>query len=261
MLLTVANVGRVLDAYSVERPERGVTELAADLGLTKSKTHALLTSMAEIGLLRRTEGGRYRIGWRSLELVRLLTQSTPFRPIAHSVATGIARRFGDVVHVATLDEGRVVYVDRVVGPRGLRIPVTTVGSSLPAHCSGVGKVLLAHLDPAKVDAILDRHGLPALTERTITDRDRFYAELHRVRRDGLGYDREEVQAGLACVAAPIFDADGRCVAAISLSAPVGRRPQLAAYEAAIRRGGQLVTEQLRFLDSRTPIDSVGVAPV
>ncbi len=252
VLLTVQSVGRVLDAYSAEHPERGVTEIAGLLGVSKSKAHALLASMVEIGLLRRVDGGRYRLGWRALELVRLITETTPFRPPAHAAATALARRYGEIVHVATLDGGRVVYVDRIVGADGVDLPVSAIGSSLPAHCSGVGKALLAHLPAAEIDRVLDDHGLPRLTPGTITDRDALAAELHRIRRDGLSYDREEVVAGLSCVAAPIFDPVGRAVAAISVSAPTAR---LAAIEpgcgVAVRRASRAITEHLRFLETRT----------
>jgi DNA-binding IclR family transcriptional regulator len=107
-------------------------------------------------------------------------------------------------------------------------------------------VLLAHLEPGEVDAILDRHGLPPLTPATITDRDALYAELHRVRRDGVAYDREEVVAGLACVAAPILDGDGSVVAAMSIAAPVERlAASEAAYRSAVVRAARGVTERLR----------------
>src|SRR5947199_10486110 len=94
MLLTVRNVGRILDLYSVDTPERGPTEVAAELGMGKSKAHALMASMAEIGLLRRVSGGRYRAGWRALELERIVRDSSPFRPVAYAVAETLARPCG-----------------------------------------------------------------------------------------------------------------------------------------------------------------------
>ncbi|HEY3019865.1 MAG TPA: IclR family transcriptional regulator [Solirubrobacteraceae bacterium] len=246
MLLTVRNVGRILDLYSVDTPERGPTEVAAQLGMGKSKAHALMASMAEIGLLRRVSGGRYRAGWRALELERIVRDSAPFRPVAYAVAEKLARHCGETVHVAALDTGQVVYVDRLQGSRAMDIPVSKVGATLPAHCSGVGKVLLAHLDAGEVDAILDRRGLPAFTPNTITDRDALYAELHRVRRDGVAYDREEVVEGLACVATPILDADGSVCAAMSIAAPADRfAASETAYRSAVVRAARAVTERLR----------------
>jgi IclR family transcriptional regulator, KDG regulon repressor len=237
MLLTVENVGRILDLYDAGAPEWGPTDVGAQLGVGKSKAQALMASMAEIGLLRRVERGRYRIGWRGLSLGELVARSTPFRPLAHRMAERVARATGETVHVGALDAGRVVYVDRVLGVKGVMPP------SSAAHCSGVGKVLLAHLDPGEIDAVLDRHGLPGFTAHTITDRDALYAELHRVRRDGVAYDREEVQEGLSCVAAPIRDPHGAVVAAMSISSPTDRFA--AAFASVVTRATDAVTTALR----------------
>ena len=246
MLLTVQSVGRILDLYSLDEPEWGPTEVGAELGMSRSKAQQLLASMGEIGLLRRVPGGRYRVGWRGLALERIVTGSAPFRPLARTMAEALARRGGATVHVATLDAGRVVYVDRIVGEHTPRLPGSEVGDTLPAHCSGVGKVLLAYLDPGQLDALLDRHGLPRLTKYTITARDGLYAELHRVRRDGVAYDREEVSLGLWCVAAPIQDADGQVVAAMSLSTRVQHAALSGdAYRSAVVQATQAVSAQLR----------------
>jgi DNA-binding IclR family transcriptional regulator len=246
MLLTIRNAGRILDLYGAESPERGPTEVGAELGIGKSKAHALMASMADIGLLRRTAEGRYRVGWRALALERIVRETTPFRPVAYEIAARLARHCGEVVHVAALDGGRVVYVDRLLGSRAIDIPLSDVGSTLPAHCTGVGKALLAHVEPGELDALLDRHGLPVFTDRTITDRDQLYAELHRVRRDGVAYDRGEVARGLACVAAPILDAEGRVCAAISVAAPSDRFTAAGeAYRSAVVRAARMVTDALR----------------
>jgi DNA-binding IclR family transcriptional regulator len=205
-----------------------------------------MSSMAQIGLLRRVAGGRYRAGWRALELERIVRETAPFRPLAYAVAERLARHCGETVHVAALDAGQVVYVDRIQGPQGVDIAVSDVGSTLHAHCSGVGKVLRAHLEPGEIDAILDRHGLPAFTPATITERDALYAELHRVRRDGVAYDREEVVPGIACVAAPILDGEGSVVAAMSIAAPVDRfAASEAAYRSAVVRAARGVSDRLR----------------
>ncbi|MCW2996719.1 MAG: Transcriptional regulator, IclR [Solirubrobacterales bacterium] len=246
MLLTVRNVGRILDLYDVEHTEHGPTEVAARLAMSKSKAHLLMTSMAEIGLLRRNPGGRYCVGWRALSLERLVTGNAPFRPVARAMAVRLARHCGEMIHVAALDAGRVVYVDRIPGARAVEIPMSSVGAVLPAHCSGVGKLLLAHLHPGQIDAILDQHGMPRLAPATICEREALYAELHRIRRDGFARDREEVQLGLSCIAAPVVDAEGQVVAAMSISAPTSRfGDSEAAYRSMIVNAADGVSRQLR----------------
>jgi DNA-binding IclR family transcriptional regulator len=250
MLLTVQNVGRILDLYDLEHAEHGPTEVAARLDMSKSKAHLLMSSMAEIGLLRRNPGGRYCVGWRALSLERLVTGNAPFRPVARAMAVRLARHCGEMIHVAALDAGRVVYVDRVPGSRAAKIPMSSVGAVLPAHCSGVGKLLLAHLDPGQIDAILDQHGMPRFTDATIGEREALYAELHRIRRDGVAFDREEVQVGLSCVAAPVMDPDGVVVAAMRISAPTGRfRASEGAYRSTIVGAADGVSRQLRATEA------------
>lgn len=247
MLLTVKNLGRVLDLYDREHAERGPTEVAALLDMSKSKAHLLMSSMAEIGLLRRTPRGRYCIGWRALQLERLVSGAAPFRSVAHAMALRLARDCGELIHVGALDAGRVVYVDRVAGNRAVKITASAVGQTLPAHCSGVGKTLLAYLEPGQIDAILDEHGTPRRTPNTICDRDALYAELHRIRRDGVAYDREEVMAGLSCVAAPVIGPDGTVVAAMSISAPTARfRESESAYRAMIVGAAGATSRELRI---------------
>jgi DNA-binding IclR family transcriptional regulator len=256
-LLTVESVGRILDLYDLDTPEHGPKEVSNALAISKSKAHALMSSMERIGLLRRIPGGRYRLGWRPLELERIVTATTPFRPAARAVAMTLARHCGETIHVAALDGGRVVYVDRVRGPRGVSIAASAVGATLPAHCSGVGKILLAHTDAVEIDAILDRHGLPKLTPKTITDRDALYAELHRARHDGVAYDREEVLPGLGCVAAPIRDRNGRVAAALSIAAPVQRlQHSEAAYRSVVVRATRAIVGRMRAVapDTRTGVE-------
>jgi DNA-binding IclR family transcriptional regulator len=232
VLLTVRNVGRVLDLFSTEHPERGVTETACLLGISRSKAHALMASMTAIGLLRRVAGGRYRIGWRALSLGRIATSTTPYRAPALRNGARLVREWGEAVHLATLEEGRVVYVDRLLGPNSLRLAVAATGASLPAHCSGVGKVLLAGRPDAEIAEVVDRHGLARFTPSTITDPQALLEALRGARAFGFAADREEAVAGVSCFAAPIVDGDGRTVAAMSVSAPTER---LRRREAELRR--------------------------
>ena len=106
-LLTVESVGRILDLYDLDAPEHGPKEVSKKLAISKSKAHALMSSMERIGLLRRIPGGRYRLGWRPLELERIVLATTPFRPAARAVddlcagaafelSRGFARQPGDV---------------------------------------------------------------------------------------------------------------------------------------------------------------------
>ncbi|MEX2195926.1 MAG: IclR family transcriptional regulator [Thermoleophilaceae bacterium] len=246
MLLTINSSGRVLDLFTVVAPEWGVTQVAGELGMSKSKAHSLLASLSDVGLLRRTDRGRYRLGWRLLGLNRVLTDTTDFRCQARPVLEALCGHFGETVHLGALDDGRIVYVDRIQGRGAAPIPVSATGSAMPAHATGVGKVLLAHLAPAVLDAVVERHGLPALTKRTITDVDDLRDQLALVRARGFAVDGEEAVPGISCVAARIVGVDGDVVAAISIAAPTGRmNARRKAFEVAVVRAGRYVSRQLR----------------
>jgi DNA-binding IclR family transcriptional regulator len=246
MLNTVTNAGTVLDLFTTEHPEHGVTEVARALGMSKSRAHALLTTLASSGLLRRTADRRYRLGWRILEMNRVLTETTEFKSEAYDAMARLAACSAETVHLATLDEGHVMYVDKLEGPRAVSIPPSTVGAQLPAHCSALGKVLLADRSPEEVEAIICRHGLTRFTSQTITTPEGLAIELAEVRRLGYARDRGEAVEGLECVAAPIFDATGVAVAALSISGPAARLvPQLDVFRRLVTYAGRGVSARLR----------------
>jgi DNA-binding IclR family transcriptional regulator len=157
----------------------------------------------------------------------------------------LGRRFGEMVHLGALDDGKVVYVDRVKGTAAVQIDASALGSRLNAHCSAVGKVLLASLSPAMLEAVIERHGLPALTARTITDRNALDEELANVRRRGFAIERGETIGDVACVAAPIVAPGPIVLASISIAAPSYRfneRKDL--YCHAIVRAGHYISQRL-----------------
>ena len=248
MLQTVENAGEVLELFTVSEPEWGVTAAAERLGFSKSRTHALLSTLSEIGLLRRTAQSRYRLGWRVLALSRTLAETTEFRTEARKIMEELVEQTAELVNLATLEQGRVVYLERLSGTRAVRIDISHVGAELPAHCSGLGKVMLAYRPWREVEEIAARHGLPRLTEHTITDLERLHEEIKVVRRRGYAWDREEIVPEVACVAAPVFEHTGLVVAAISISAPAYRlRAMKEAYRGAICEAARRVSARLGYV--------------
>ena len=128
---------------------------------------------------------------------------------------------GETTHLAILNDGEVLYVDKVEAVRSLRMP-SQVGRRLPAHCTGVGKALLAWLPDELLQSVIGRKGLARFTPNTITDLARLRVELAQIRERGYSLDNEEIEEGLVCVGAPVRDHTGGVVAAVSIAGPASR---------------------------------------
>lgn len=215
MLTTVQKIGPVLDLFSVASPEWGTSEVAATLDMSKSGAHALLTTMAEIGLLERTSQARYRLGWRLLVLGRMAMLSADYRRPITLAMQRIVDRWGETMHFAVYERGSAVYLDKLEGRCSIVLG-TRIGARLPAHASAVGKVLLAHRrDPVEEPRA-------RLTPQTITDGADLSRELMAVRDRGVAFDNQESLRGVSCVAAPVWDPQGGLVGAISLATSTER---------------------------------------
>lgn len=240
---TIKKAMQVLDLFSLERPEWGVSEVARTLQLPKSSTSELMSSLANQRLLSRTAKGRYRLGWRLFELSQTLLDTTEFRIEARKVMEELVRTWGETVHLAVLDGVQAVYIEKLQPTPAVKIKISRAGARLPAHCSGVGKVLLAHCEWEYAAELLEDQGLSALTSNTITDLDALADELERVRERGYAYDDEEILVGLCCVAAPIYGSKGEVVSAVSFSVPAYRfHPRRDEYTVAILDAARHISE-------------------
>jgi DNA-binding IclR family transcriptional regulator len=212
----------ILNTFSAEEPELGVTELAERLELHKSTVHRFLVNLEGAGLVERNpRTGRYRLGLRIFELGGLVLQRMNLWDEALPFLEGLVRDTGETGHLAVLDGGEAIYIEKVEARRALRIP-SAMGRGYPAHATNLGKVLLADLPLAQLRELVEERGLPAMTRHTITDREALEAELARVRDQGYAVDNEEYDEGLRCIGAPIHDHTGRVVAAIGIGGPVTR---------------------------------------
>jgi DNA-binding IclR family transcriptional regulator len=182
-----------LKAFTPEQPEWGVRELSCHLGWSRSTTHALLSTLASEGSLMQSSVRRYRLGWTIFELGSVFLSGLELREEALPVMRRLNQRFNEVVHLAVLDRGEAVYVEKVSSARSIQL-FTRMGLRYPAYRTGVGKALIAH---APETVIRDVSLIP-FTHKTIVDQDVFRQELERIRVEGVSYDREETQIGLSC---------------------------------------------------------------
>jgi len=242
-LTTARSALQVLKVFTPECPEWGVRELSTHLGWSRSTTHALLSTLASEGFLMQSKDRRYRLGWAVFELGSVFLSRLELREEALPVMRRLNQKFDEAVHLAVLDRGEAVYVEKVSSPRSVRI-LTRMGLRYPAHCSGVGKVLLAHAP----ETILADIPFTPFTTHTITDARVLKQELEHIRRVGVAYDREEAQVGLSCVAAPISDFTGEVIAALSMSLPTVRfLPAEACLTKAVKEAVSEISQALGYL--------------
>ena len=207
----------ILAAFDEGRPDVGVSELADELGMHKSTVSRLLATLERRRLVRR-DGDRFLPGFELARLGALAVRGMALVGTARESLELLAEATGETVNLAVRDGDRALNVHQVRSGHMVGIADWT-GRALPLHATANGKILLA-FGAADVPG-----ALPAVTRKTITSFAELRRELERVRAAGFAVALEELEIGLHAVAAPVFDCFGRCLAAVSVSAPVYRLPE------------------------------------
>ena len=214
----------IIDTLAGERQDFSLMELSGRLQLHKSTVHRLLMILERARFVdREPHTGRYRLGLRLFELGSLAIARFNIRERARRHLERLVFEVDETVHLCVLDAGEVLYVDKIEPSRSVRM-ASRIGRRNFAHCSAVGKAMLAHLPEREVDEILKQHGLPRLTARTLVTPADLKAELQVTRERGYALDNEEGEEGVRCVAAAILGHNGHPLAALSISAPSFRLP-------------------------------------
>lgn len=193
-----------------------------DLSLPKSSLHALLATMMTTNMVRYDEDtNRYSLGPLVWELAAAFSQKLQLVPTAVPHLERLSANLKETVQMAILDGSDIVYVAKSDSPRPVQL-VSTVGSRLPAHATGLGKALLATLPPHRLERLYATDSLPTFTATTIQSVTSLKCELEATRYRGYALDAEEYTLGLYCMAMPIISADHKAVAALSVSLPQDR---------------------------------------
>ena len=211
----------ILTAFGSDRSTIGVSELARELGLSRSTTHRYIATLTSLGYLQQdVETKRYRLGPRVLDLGFAAINSMDIRDISLPHLQALTDATGFTANMAVLDGADVVYIERCRTSRSGQREIDLnlhVGSRLPAYCTAMGKALLAFVPAERLEGILDGVELVARGPNTITDRAALLAELERIREQDLAVNNEELAYGLRSIAAPIRSRSGEVVAALNLA--------------------------------------------
>lgn len=219
---SVAKALIIINILAESKRAMSLAEIAAKMDMAKSTIHGLLSTLRDYGYIEQSDfDGNYRLGIILFEIGSKVAENWDVRKVAAPYIQKLVEETGETVHLVVLDKGEVLYIDKHESTQSLRI-VSEIGSRLPAHCTGVGKALLAFLTLTEVKRIIASKGLKRYTPNTITDPEKLAMELEQIRKQGYAEDNEEIMESLRCVAAPIWDHNGKACAAISISGPLAR---------------------------------------
>ena len=193
-------------------------ELAATTGVHKTTVLRLLRTLAEERFVSRDQNHRFRLGSRVFELSSRALDQREVRTVAAPHLAAFNREYGRTTHLAVLEDGEAVYIDKLESHDQIRM-YSRIGLRPPLHSSAVGKILLAGLPEGERRKLVTGLTLTPTTPNTITDPEVFLAELEVVRRQGWAHDREENEPLINCIAAPVRGPTGAVVAAVSVSVP------------------------------------------
>ncbi len=244
----------ILEAIAQHAGGMSNSELSRSLDIPKSSASYILRTLEHRGYLRRDqESGKYRLGLKVLSLGRDVLAGMDIGELARPVLRTLVERTQMTAHLAMLDRGEAVYIEKVDSPGFVKMD-TWVGRRMHVHSTSVGKALVAYLPRPEVEAILREHGLKKRTPKTIVTAARFFAELEQVRAQGFAVDDEENSLGARCMGAPVFDALGKVEAAVGLSATSAELD-----DATLPRIAELVKESARKISRLLARSSVARA--
>jgi IclR family transcriptional regulator, acetate operon repressor len=243
---------RILDAFDVERAEMGVAEIARVLGLKRSTVHRALVTLEAGGLLRQVAAGqKYALGPKILSLAHILESHLSLEAIALPAMRALRDRCNETVALHLLERGGRVCVQQVESTHDLRRTYQNIGQVLPLYAGSPGKILMAFLPEAEVEALIISTGLRRFTPITITDPVEFRKELATVKQQGFAWSVGEHTPAINSISCPVRNREGRVFAAINLSGPQVRltEAKMLEYLPLLRETSLAVSLQLGYRPS------------
>lgn len=260
-------VGKALDVLdrvaAFGRPVR-FSELLEESPFPKATLYRFLQTLTSQGMLSYDEERQtYALGVRLVRLAHAAWTQSSLAPVARPYLDALSAEAGETVHLAQLDGGQVLYVDK----RNAREPIemySQAGKVGPAYCTGVGKAMLAFLPEAELGPVLSQQSFHRFTDKTFTSADALRDELARIRARGHAFDNEEHEPGIICIAMPILTPSGRPLGALSVTTSTARKSlaELESYAPAVRRAARAIAEEAaawRFPETRRETQAAGAA--
>ena len=210
----------VIRAFADSRKPQTIAQISQRTGIPRAAVRRCLHTLRQLGYVD-AELNNFTLRPKVLTLGYSYLSSTPLTIAAQPCLDGVSKALGESSSLAVLEEDQVLYVARAATARVMSVSLNA-GSRLPAYCTSLGRVLLAQLTEAELDAYLARTALAPRTPRTITDQAALREVLAQVRRDGYAVNNEELELGLRSIAVPVRGASGAVLAALNVGAQAVR---------------------------------------
>jgi len=219
---SVLKAVEIIELLAASDEEIGVTEISSYLNYGVSATYHLLNTLKICKMIEQDcKTKKYRLGLKLWKIGKLAREQNHLSVFVQSYLKELRELTGETTNLTVLDNAEIIYIAQAESRKLIRM-FTKIGARVPLHCSAAGKVLLAFQTPEKQRAIIDNITFHKFTEKTVTDPEKLREQLGSIRQSGYAFDEEEREAGVSCIAAPIFDFDKEVMAAISISGPTSR---------------------------------------
>ncbi|OLP06705.1 bacterial transcriptional regulator family protein [Rhodoferax antarcticus ANT.BR] len=212
----------LVDILASREDAMSLKEISDKAGLHASTAHRILNDLVTGRFVDRPQAGNYRLGMRLLELGNLVKNRLSVRDAALDPMRELHRITQQPVNLSMRQGDEIVYVERAYSERSGMQVIRAIGGRAPLHLTSVGKLFLASDEPQKIRSYATRTGLSGHTKNSLTQLPALEKELAKVRRETYATDNEELELGVRCMAAGIFDDQGKLVAGLSISAPASR---------------------------------------
>lgn len=240
----------LLDAFTNDKKEWGVRELAYKTGYNKSTVHRLLSTLVSLNVIHQNENEKYRLGSKLFELGNRVSLYQSLITITNQPIKNVALEIQETVLLGTLKDHQVFYINKADSLQGLKIS-TSIGSYQPIHATASGKLLLAFSSSEMQDDYFKNNTLNSFTQNTITKKTELKNSLQTIQNQKYALDLEEFELGLICIAIPIFNKKGNIIASLSASGPSSRFriENVQNYIAILQKGASIIENSLQDFDS------------
>jgi IclR family acetate operon transcriptional repressor len=244
---------RVLQLLGQAGRGMSASEIAKQSGLPVSTVHRFLVNLEAGGFLAKDDQNNYHLGVACVSLGQAAREQLDIRKISLAHLEQLNHSTRETVHLTVRHKLTAVYIEKLDSPEPLRIH-SRIGASVPLYCTAVGKVMLAYLDDAEREKLVDQIEIRRFTENTVGSIQELDAQLSRVQKDGYACDMEEHEAHIRCVAAPIWDHTGSVNASLSVTGPAVRMSTARLREIApmVREAGLRISRELGFHPAFSP---------